>query len=115
MKKLSTLMLIILSAFLLISCEYNNTDDDSIPDGGAKMAGVVTDVGDRIAILVTDEIYNNEPMHVLVNDKTAFFDSDGNKSTKDSVKVGDKIVVTYSGQVMMSYPGQISAIKIEIK
>ena len=115
MRKFNVLLLIILSSFLLISCDVNNTDDQSIPSGGAKMAGVVTDIGDRIAILVTDEVYKDQPMHILINDKTTFFDSNENKTTKESIKVGDSIVVTYSGQVMMSYPGQISAIKIEIK
>ena len=115
MRKFNVLLLIILSSFLLISCDVNNTDDESIPSGGAKMAGVVTDIGDRIAILVTDEVYKDQPMHILINDKTTFFDSNGHKTTKESIKVGDSIVVTYSGQVMMSYPGQISAIKIEVK
>ena len=115
MKKINILLLIMLSAFLLISCEHNNTDDETIPVGGTKMSGVVTDVGDRIAILVSEGAYKDQPIHVLINSNTSFLNKNGNKTTKDSINIGDKIDVTFSGQVMMSYPGQISAIKIEIK
>lgn len=115
MKKISALLLIILSAFLLFSCENEKNDEGEIPEGAITMTGVVTDVGDRIAILVSEGAYKEQPMHILTSDTTKFFDNDGNKTAKNSVKVGDTIAVTYNGQVMMSYPGQISALAITIK
>lgn len=116
MKKISAILLIILLVAFLFSCETSDPDTSAeIPDGTVAMTGVVTDVGEKIAIIVTDEVYENEPIHVVINDNTSYVFSDGTNATKQSIKAGDRITIAYSGQMMLSYPGQIVAIKIIIK
>lgn len=46
---------------------------------------------------------------VLVGNQTDFVDKNGITITRNDLKVGDTIEVTFSGQVMMSFPPQISA------
>lgn len=52
--------------------------------------------------------------HVLVNDATEYFYSDGKSASKGDIKTGDIIEVVFSGQVMQSMPPQIAAQKIYI-
>lgn len=52
---------------------------------------------------------------VLVDAATVYQDSEGNKITRDDLKVDDVIEISFSGQVMMSLPPQIYAQKIILK
>ena len=52
---------------------------------------------------------------VLVDAATVYQDSEGNKITRDDLKVDDVIEISFSGQVMMSLPPQIYAQKITLK
>lgn len=112
MKKLATLLTIILSAFLLVSCDF--FDKDETPEGKAEMTGVVTSVSSGISISVNDEAYTNEPFHVIINDNTVFYNADGSTSSFSSVHLGDTVKITYNGQMMLSYPAQIVAIRVDI-
>ncbi len=114
MKKFSLVLTIMLSAFLLLSCDKSGAEP-VIPEGKATMNGIVNDIGDNIIITVTDDLYKDQTMIVLVNGDTPYYFADGKKADKSSVKIGDAIEVSFSGQVMLSLPGQISAIKIVIK
>ena len=44
-----------------------------------------------------------------------YLDKNGNRTVKAFLKVGDTVEITYGGQVMMSYPPQIVALKIQVK
>ena len=52
---------------------------------------------------------------VLVSKETKFKDKSGQEISRQDLKVGDVIEVTFSGQVMMSLPPQISAWTITLQ
>lgn len=52
---------------------------------------------------------------VLVDAATVYQDSEGNKITRDDLKVDDVIEISFSGQVMMSLPPQIYGQRIILK
>ena len=49
---------------------------------------------------------------VLIQSTTPYFDANGNEITKSDLKIDDVIEVVFAGQVMQSYPPQISAKRI---
>ena len=49
---------------------------------------------------------------VIVGEETEFLNADGNRISREDIGTGDTIEVVFGGQVMNSYPPQISAIKV---
>ena len=144
MKNLSLIIILILSLLVLISCAEKddgndkggsgdgsesgipggfNGEDDVIDYGEGKMdttfsmtATVIEKNGDVIEVDVISAPYENSgTFWVRTHSGTEFFDSEGRSVSLSDIKVGDKVTVTYSGQVMMSYPPQIVAHSITVK
>lgn len=74
----------------------------------------VSNIDDKhhIAVEIIDSQIAFGTYWVLVGGQTTFVDEDGTSLTREDIKVGDTIEIIFSGQVMMSYPPQIAAIKI---
>lgn len=89
--------------------EERNEDGDVIFRGEVKEAYNKRYISVYIENAVTKELY-----HVLIGDVTILTDENGNTITEDQIKVGDKVEIGFSGQVMMSYPPQIAARSIKI-
>lgn len=67
----------------------------------------------HIEVEVIESDYAFGVYWVLTGADTVYLDASGNSITKSDIKVGDTVKITYGGQVMMSYPPQIVAYKIE--
>lgn len=77
----------------------------------AKVKSV--DSPDRIEVEVIESDYAFGIYWVLTGENTVFLDEGGNSITRSDIKAGDTVKITYGGQVMMSYPPQIVAHKIQ--
>lgn len=77
------------------------------------LKGIVKSVSDnQLEVDVIESDYAFGIYWVHVSD-AKFVDSEGNTIAKTDVKAGDTVNITYGGQVMMSYPPQIVAYKIQ--
>ena len=109
MKKLSIATLILILSMLFACGESSDYDMNE----QFKMKAEVTAVGEKIEVDVIEAEYASGLYWVITSDKTAFADKDGEKIEKDDIAVGDTVIITYNGQVMMSYPPQVVALKIK--
>lgn len=115
MKKLNIAIIFAIVISLFISCFLVDTEGSGDMTE-VKMTAQITAIGDRIEVEVIEGEYDaSGPFWVITGIDTKFFDADGNKISLSSLNVGDKVEITYGGQVMMSYPPQIVAKKIQIK
>ena len=83
-----------------------NTDDKFI------MYAEITAVGEKIEVNVYEAEYAEGPYWINTDKDTIITDKDGKKISISDLKAGEKIKITYNGQVAMSYPPQVYAVKI---
>ena len=123
MKRIVSLILIFtLLSLSLFGCsaqtggEANTGEEEG--EGGDSMPfifrGTVFEVAELLGVEMEETEFSSGPYHVITGEDTTYFDADGNQTAKDAIKVGDVIEITFSGQVMMSYPPKISAKSIKI-
>ena len=79
------------------------------------MRAEITEVmeGELLVEVISAPHGNSGPFFVIAPAETPVLDKDGEKSSVTSLEVGNIIDITYGGQVMMSYPPKIAAIRIE--
>ena len=97
-----------LCAACLFSCGDPATDDGASDDH--TVVGVVTNVKNEIKINVS---LNNDYI-VKISPDTVIVDAAGKTITKDDIKVGVEIKVTYDGIATRSIPPQITAKTINV-
>ena len=107
MKKLILSLLLLFTFLFLVSC--NNTEEDV----RFKMIATVEGVGDVLEVNVTEAEYASGRYWVIVGESTEIYSESGAPASLDSLRVGDRLEIYYNGQVMMSYPPQIVALKIK--
>ena len=111
--------LVLLACVLLVctSCEEGDASKEvSVNVEGVEMTAIIKNISDKIEVEVVEGEYGASGIYwVNVGPDTVYLDESGNYVTKSAIKVGDTIEITYGGQVAMSYPPQISAMKIQIK
>ena len=108
MKKFLMVLLTLALPFTLISC---NKDEP----GKVYMTATVTALGEKLEVEATKSSYAYGTYHVIVTNETEIYNKKGEKVTRDTISVGDKLEIIYGGQVMKSLPPQIVAQKITIK
>ncbi len=120
MKRIVSLILIFaLLSLSLFGCSAE-TDGEMGEDGTGGDAvpfvfrGTVFEVAELLGVEMEETQYSFGPYHVITGEDTTYFDAKGEKTTRDAIKVGSVIEITFSGQVMMSYPPKISARSIQI-
>ena len=96
--------------------DSNDNVEEKNENGEFFFKGVVTSTDSKyyIAMEIIDSEVAFGIYHVNIGDQTVFVDKDGNQISRATIKVGDTIKVVFSGQVMLSYPPQISAQKITL-
>ena len=109
MKKIGLLALLLILP-MLFAC--GDAEEDNMTDG-FEMKAVVTALGEKIEVNVTESEYATGPFWIITSSETVFLDKNGDKISKADIRVGDTLVITYNGQVMMSYPPQVSAISVK--
>ena len=110
MKKFFKKVMLFASALLLMSCSA--PESDSQP--AVVMTARIEAFSDRIEVTVLESEYTSGVHLVITSAETEFLDKDGNRISLGDLAVGDTVKITYSGQVMMSYPPQIVAKKITV-
>ena len=111
-KSIYVIAIILLTCIMLVctSCEEVELVD------GAKMTAVIKSVSEKIEVDVIEGDYEVSGIFwVNIGSDTVIVNQNGIRVTKSSLKVGDVIEITYSGQVMLSYPPQIVALQIQVK
>ena len=109
-KKILALVIAILT-LLLAGCQ----GVDATPiTGDFNLKAIVknTDDSKRIEVEVIESDYAYG-IYIVHTENAAFIDADGNAIKRSDIKVGDTVEINYGGQVMMSYPPQIVALKIK--
>jgi hypothetical protein len=112
MKKGRLWAAILLCLLLLTSC--SEKEGEEMNTKFELFATVEEVVEHHIEVEIYDSDYAFGTYWVLTGKETEYFDRDGNTITRDDLKSGDKIKISYGGQVMMSMPPQIVAGKIEV-
>jgi len=110
MKKLLPFISLLLSIPLLFSCSKDN--GEKIGDS-VEMKARIDEIGEKITVTVTESEYAFGTYWVITPKETVYLNKDGEGISRSDIAVGDEVVIRYSGQVMMSYPPQIVAAKMQ--
>ena len=80
-----------------------------------SMRARIVSIGEEIEVSVIEGQYGaNGTYLVLTGEKTVYLDGKGGRTTREALRRGMTVTVTYGGQVMMSAPPRIVARIIEI-
>jgi hypothetical protein len=128
MKKTALIIMTALALLLFAGCgarTEGGSSDNGIQGGNSEQAPTRTDgftmiakvksVGDRVEVDVISAEYASGIFHIIVGENTLIYSALGNEITKQELKSGDTVEITYNGQIMLSYPPQVVALKIVIK
>ena len=127
-KKLLAIALIMTMLFTA-SCKKNNesdnTNDQNTENGGIVNDSIVLEEGE---VVFRAKVSSNYPSFmeveiidseiafgkyiVLINGQTAFYDKDGKAINREEILADSVIEIVFGGQVMNSYPPQISAKRV---
>ena len=110
-------MILSLLPLCLLGCS-----DSVAADGSANPSestpfvfkGTVTDIGEPLGVEMEETEFTSGLYHVITGEDTLYFDKNGSPTTREAVKVGSVIEISFGGQVMMSYPPKIIAQSIRI-
>lgn len=114
MKNLTRMILLLLALGTLSSCGTKESENENTnnTDGKFVMYAEITNIGEKIEVNVYEAEYAEGPYWINTDTATAITDASGKKISVSDLNAGDKIKITYNGQVAMSYPPQVYAIKI---
>ena len=113
MKKIVFITSVLLILSLLSACSLTEEEKNM---EGAKMTAVIKSIGNGFEVEVIEGDYGASGIYwVRISSDTVYADQNNNRIIQSSLKVGDTIEITYNGQVMLSYPPQINAKKIQLK
>ena len=122
MRKTALIIFLALALCIFCSCEKaENADNATTEDTNTAtpseytLVGTVTAKNTRIELYADETEIMSGPYSVIINDQTEFCYANGASATLDSVEIGDRVEITYNGQVMLSYPAQIVAQRVVIK
>ncbi len=101
-----------ISALLLLVFPIAAVAGEVSIDTKVKMTAEILSVGEEIYVRVLESEYTSGPHIVITGEATKYFGLDGEKISREELKVGDRVEIFYNGQVMMSYPPKIVARKI---
>ena len=116
MKKYIAIVAIALLACVMLACASCKEVEEVGSVEGVKMTAVIKSVSEKIEVDVIEGEYEVSGIFwVNVGSDTVIVNQNGVRIAKSSLKTGDVIEITYSGQVMLSYPPQIVALQIQVK
>lgn len=113
MKKIIIPILILMFLPLLFACSNENTVETG-KDGNFFVYATIEKIEKTtIEVLMAENQDAYGAYLINVYDGTEYLDPYGNEISKSDLKAGDKISITYNGQVTKSLPPQITALKIQ--
>ena len=129
MKNITVAIILIFALCMFVGCDSqdfaNQGTNDSPGDNSSQtpsakvdgyiMTATVKTVGDRVEVDVISAEYASGIFHIIVGENTLIYSSDGKEIAKQDLKPGDTVEITYNGQVMLSYPPQVVALRIVVK
>lgn len=108
-----------LTAVALATCvchaSGSEPEDAALPEGRVSMVASIDAIGERLEVTVLESPYTSGVHWVIVPEAAQLLDRDGRPITRADLRVGDTVEILYSGQVMMSYPPQIVAVRIRVR
>lgn len=110
MKRVVVSVMLFVSALMIFTCGFGEKKE--IMTNEVIMTAQVNEVGEKIEVEVIESPYTSGVHLVITCTLTEYTDSEGNEISRSDIKEGDVVKITYSGQVMLSYPPQILALKI---
>ena len=115
MKKIiAFLLLLSLLSLAVVACdEQEKTSEDTPENDQFVMSATVTELGDKILVEVTESEYATGAYLVILSDTVSIVNKKGKEIHRSDIAVGDTLKITYTGQVTMSIPPQIIALKIQ--
>lgn len=113
MKKYIAITVFMLLASLLFACssdmEVGNTEK-------VTMTAVINNLDGKFEVDVIVGAYGASGLYwINISDNAILIDENGNPISKSEFEIGDIVEITYDGKVMLSYPPQVVALKIQIK
>ena len=101
---------ILLSLFpFLFSCESENESESF------KMIAKINENASEFFVTIIESEYSSGDFCIIVSENTEYLTADGKKIQKEDLKVGDTVEIIYNGQIMLSYPPKVVALKIILK
>jgi hypothetical protein len=91
------------------SCDNNEGDAYKVT---FEMTAIIKDISDRIEVEVIDSDYAFGTYWIIIFDGTKYYNMNDEEVSKKDLSIEDKIIITYNGQVMMSYPPQVAALEL---
>ncbi len=107
--KRNLLFFLCLLPLLLTSC-FPTPEEETGPS--FQMIAIVENLSEPFSVNVIEAEYAEGIYWLVTDNDTIYLDAKGNTIRKSDISVGDTIEITYNGQVMLSYPPQVSARKI---
>ena len=98
---------------MLFACRKSDANGES-QDSDFKLTAIVKNLGEKLEVEVIESAYAFGEYWVITPDGIPYTDKDGAEISRSDIQSGDKILITYRGQVMMSYPPQIVATEIKV-
>ena len=124
MKSFLKVIIIFLLVSSLVSCDDKkgnlndtNTDINNEEDGETLefiMKAELLSIGEKLEVNITEAEYASGIFHIIISDVTEIYDASGTKIERSDLSVGSILTISYSGQIMMSYPPQTVARKIYV-
>ena len=107
-------ILLLSALFMLVSCSAGERSEG---DGVQyQLKARVSAVNEKIEVEIIESPDGSVgPLWIITSDATEYYGKDGKAIARTDICVGDIITVSYSGQVMMSYPGQIVAHTVTVE
>lgn len=114
MKNVYTLLIAFFVILMFAGCSPENNDAES-PSTDVKMTAKVINVGEFVEVEVTESDYTSGIHWVITSEDTVILNKYGFRASRNDLSPNQEVEITYSGQVMMSYPPKIVARKIKMK
>ena len=111
------LALLVLPTLLLTACfpTPETPEEDRQPTATYQMTATIESLSDPFSVNVTDSVYAEGIYWLVTDENTAYLAPDGAPIDRADLAVGDTVLITYNGQVMLSYPPQVFALSVQKK
>ena len=109
---LVSVLLLALTLACVCACASEKEEEYEFPKEGFFMKARITAINDRIEVEVIESEYASGILWVNTSEETLVLDKNGKKIEISDLAADDVIEIAYSGQIMMSYPGQIVGLAI---